>query len=344
MSHPATSNDMYNTALPPTSRIPTLPPSINYIDSFIDPAEETALLAQISRHPWTHLAHRKLQAHPGPLSPAGALLAAPLPPFLQPLADRIAALGVFDVDEQSGGEQAEWGVAEQEGVEPSERAEADLKGAAAGTAQAEGDTIAARRRAERHPTGAPNHVLINAYAPGQGIHAHEDGPAYAAIVATVSLGGSVVLDVVPRPAVAAAPPKTVSLPHPPRDSTPTSGSPAASAASPSVFSSPTTTTTTQQGPATPQRILQPPRSLLVTRGAAYTSLLHGIAGVHADADLGEATLANWTLLSGEQREAVRRAGGVLARGPGERVSLTFRRVLKVRRVGGGVLKNLGARR
>ncbi|KAI9844195.1 MAG: hypothetical protein M1838_002298 [Thelocarpon superellum] len=44
------------------------------------------------------------------------------------------------------------------------------------------------------PHGAPNHVLINEYQPGQGIMPHEDGAAYFPLVATVSLGGPLVLD------------------------------------------------------------------------------------------------------------------------------------------------------
>lgn len=42
---------------------------------------------------------------------------------------------------------------------------------------------------------APNHVLVNEYLPGQGIMPHEDGPAYHPVTATISLGGSLVLDV-----------------------------------------------------------------------------------------------------------------------------------------------------
>lgn len=41
----------------------------------------------------------------------------------------------------------------------------------------------------------PNHCLINEYLPGQGIHCHEDGDAYYPVVATVSLGSHIVLDV-----------------------------------------------------------------------------------------------------------------------------------------------------
>lgn len=45
------------------------------------------------------------------------------------------------------------------------------------------------------PHGAPNHVLINEYRPGEGIMAHEDGGAYYPTVATVSLGAPIVLDI-----------------------------------------------------------------------------------------------------------------------------------------------------
>ncbi|KAL9039118.1 MAG: hypothetical protein Q9180_002723, partial [Flavoplaca navasiana] len=50
------------------------------------------------------------------------------------------------------------------------------------------------------PHGAPNHCLINEYMPGQGIHPHEDGMAYHPVVATVSLGAPIVLDVYRKPA------------------------------------------------------------------------------------------------------------------------------------------------
>ena len=40
----------------------------------------------------------------------------------------------------------------------------------------------------------PNHVLINDYAAGQGIDAHEDGPAYEACAAILSLQSALVMD------------------------------------------------------------------------------------------------------------------------------------------------------
>ncbi|KAJ2951342.1 hypothetical protein O0L34_g5744 [Tuta absoluta] len=39
----------------------------------------------------------------------------------------------------------------------------------------------------------PNHVLVNEYHPGQGIMAHEDGPLFHPVIATLSLGSHIVL-------------------------------------------------------------------------------------------------------------------------------------------------------
>lgn len=44
------------------------------------------------------------------------------------------------------------------------------------------------------PEQRPNHVLINEYLSGQGINPHSDGPAFTPLIATISLGGSVLLD------------------------------------------------------------------------------------------------------------------------------------------------------
>ncbi|SCZ94701.1 BZ3500_MvSof-1268-A1-R1_Chr12-3g04055 [Microbotryum saponariae] len=43
-----------------------------------------------------------------------------------------------------------------------------------------------------------NHCLVNEYLPGQGILAHTDGPAYAPIVTTLSLGSHTILQFTPR--------------------------------------------------------------------------------------------------------------------------------------------------
>jgi len=44
------------------------------------------------------------------------------------------------------------------------------------------------------PHGAPNHVLVNEYLPGQGIMPHKDGEAYHPVVCTVSLGAPLCLE------------------------------------------------------------------------------------------------------------------------------------------------------
>jgi alkylated DNA repair protein alkB family protein 6 len=43
-----------------------------------------------------------------------------------------------------------------------------------------------------------NHILVNNYKPGEGIMAHEDGPAYYPITATVSLGSHTVIDIIEK--------------------------------------------------------------------------------------------------------------------------------------------------
>ncbi|TFK36054.1 hypothetical protein BDQ12DRAFT_634403 [Crucibulum laeve] len=41
---------------------------------------------------------------------------------------------------------------------------------------------------QNSPHGAPNHIILNEYLPGQGIMPHQDGPRYHPVVATISLG------------------------------------------------------------------------------------------------------------------------------------------------------------
>ncbi|KAL1889816.1 hypothetical protein Sste5346_008674 [Sporothrix stenoceras] len=75
------------------------------------------------------------------------------------------------------------------------------------------------------------------------------------------------------------------------------------------------------------RILQEPRSLLVTTNTLYTDYLHGIADIEKDVDLSESTVANWDLLRSKEPFA----SGQNARET--RVSLTYRDVLKVSKLG-----------
>ncbi len=75
------------------------------------------------------------------------------------------------------------------------------------------------------------------------------------------------------------------------------------------------------------RILQEPRSLLITSAEMYTDFLHGIDEVKVDEGLGGEEIANWDLLGNNEPFAKGK------RERGTRVSLTFRDVLKVRKLG-----------
>lgn len=76
------------------------------------------------------------------------------------------------------------------------------------------------------------------------------------------------------------------------------------------------------------RVLQEPRSLLITTDTLYTDYLHGIADVDEDLNLSEENIVNWPLL----RSPEAFAGGRNSRGT--RTSLTYRDVLKVTKLGG----------
>lgn len=151
---------------------------------------------------------------------------------------------------------------------------------------------------------------------------HEDGPAYERVVATVSLGGSLCLDLYEK--------KIES-----------NGASREQRASEEVNGHSEHTAEEHEDvkrdadgrPIPSFRILQEPGSLLVTRGEAYDCLLHGISAIVRDVDLRKQTVANWDLLG--DRSVFKDAGGVNERTT--RVSLTYRDVLKVSKVGLGVL-------
>ncbi|KAB8297209.1 hypothetical protein EYC80_002583 [Monilinia laxa] len=75
------------------------------------------------------------------------------------------------------------------------------------------------------------------------------------------------------------------------------------------------------------RILQEPRSLLITTDELYTKYYHGISEIEADVNLNSSTVANWELLRSEDGIV----DGRYERH--ERLSLTYRDVLKVSKLG-----------
>jgi len=98
---------------------------------------------------------------------------------------------------------------------------------------------------------------VNEYAPGQGIMSHEDGGSYFPCTATISLGGSIVLNIATK-------------------SDHVNGG--------------------DDGEGKKWRVLQEQGSLLITAEDAYRDLLHGIEEREVDEDLNENTVVNWSLL------------------------------------------------
>ncbi|EMD85276.1 hypothetical protein COCC4DRAFT_207950 [Bipolaris maydis ATCC 48331] len=172
------------------------------------------------------------------------------------------------------------------------------------------------------PHQQPNHVLVNEYKPGQGIMPHEDGDAYAPVVATVSLGAPLCLDILAKPSSASADDDDVNTSNDAQQSHDEAKK--APAPTPSVTALPT-------------RIFQEPRSLLVTTGSAYRHVMHGIAERETDEGLDGASVANWDLLG--DKAVLEDMGGTSSRGV--RVSLTYRDVLKVSAAASKVLGGLG---
>lgn len=75
------------------------------------------------------------------------------------------------------------------------------------------------------------------------------------------------------------------------------------------------------------KILQEPRSLLITTQELYTDYLHGIADIDEDIGLSEKTVANWGLLRSPENFPTGRNARQT------RTSLTYRDVLKVSKLG-----------
>lgn len=128
---------------------------------------------------------------------------------------------------------------------------------------------------------------------------HEDGSAYHPIVATVSLAAPIILDIYDKR------PNDLPAPELP----------------------PVEKEAVRNQIAPRFRILQERRSLLVTTGTLYSDFLHGIAERTSDEDLGPDTICNWGNLGDSQ---------LFGTGKYERqtrISLTYRDVLKVSKLG-----------
>ncbi|KAI0830326.1 hypothetical protein BC628DRAFT_998536 [Trametes gibbosa] len=183
--------------------------------------------------------------------------------------------------------------------------------------------------------GQPNHILMNEYAPGQGImmiQPHEDGPAYHPVVATLSLSSHTVFHY---------------YKYKSDDQDSDRDAPAQSEQSAG--------TTTAIGPmlaAGAGRPIDPrpvlslllePRSLVITTSSLYAAHLHGIEELLEDKFVEDGRpphvrIANYDMLRGKtERDAVA-SGGILERGM--RYSLTCRDVEKVAASGGALFKKL----
>ncbi|GAA6015511.1 hypothetical protein JCM10207_008619 [Rhodosporidiobolus poonsookiae] len=190
---------------------------------------------------WKELNGRRSMYWGGTLLASGALVPAPLPPFMDgsypDVMGRIAETGVYD----------EWTGGKGKGKER-----------------------------------GPNHCLVNEYLPGQGILPHTDGPAYLPCTTTLSLGSHTVLCLRSKPAHLSTPisssspsPATATSsdagPDPPADATP--------APSPSEVEK--------------LDLFLPPRSLLVLSSTLYTDWLHGIQPLKADSSEALRGCRNW---------------------------------------------------
>ncbi|KAI9747229.1 MAG: hypothetical protein M1835_002175 [Candelina submexicana] len=163
------------------------------------------------------------------------------------------------------------------------------------------------------PHKAPNHVLVNEYTPGQGIMPHEDGDAYYPLVATVSLGSAIVLDFYSKDGEGQRRRGEEEEEE------------------------------EEEGGGPRYRVLQERCSLLVMGGEMYRDYLHGIGELSVDEELrplvseGDGGVVNWELVG--EKEGFEK--GWCERGT--RVSLTYRDVRKVARVG-NVMNFMGGKR
>lgn len=151
---------------------PSLPRSCYLIPDFLSSDESSQLLSLIDSSPacmWHQLKRRRLQmwgGFPTPTASGEAFRPDPLPQWQERLIDRMCAT----VDAM----------------------DSTLAATAAPPAAAAAPSVASP--SPFFPASLrPNHVLLNQYESGQGIMAHQDGPAYESRVAILSLGSHTVM-------------------------------------------------------------------------------------------------------------------------------------------------------
>lgn len=193
----------------------------------------------------------------------------------------------------------------------------------------------------------PNQVLINEYLPGQGISPHEDGPAYQPAVATLSLGSGSCLDIYQYLSFEnPSPPLTAS--SRPDGNTRTMGDFPANSGK-AIATVPLS------------HVFLEPRSLFIMTNSLYQTHLHGIKPQTSDliqgvpltpsepdsserddsttsqeieGEVREAVkIANQGLLGDEVRREALSRGEVWHHPREKRVSMTFRRIEKISKLG-----------
>jgi hypothetical protein len=192
----------------------------------VTPDEERAIISLMEAAPrarWTVLSARSLQVWGGAVTPAG-LQHEPLPRWLSDLADRLEAAGVKlpNLERAGSAEAASALVAAVTGAAAADAEVACTATAAPTSAPAPAPAPAIVPTLTPAPTstltpaptstptpapapapaeetslqprrGVANHVLLNKYAPGQGIMPHTDGPSYAPRAAIISLNAPIML-------------------------------------------------------------------------------------------------------------------------------------------------------
>jgi alkylated DNA repair protein alkB family protein 6 len=248
--------------------------SVWVVPAYVDDETEAALLAAATGPAarWTHVSGRRLQAlgaccvracarvrvrtrgacslrtpaarSGGTVHERAGLLPAPLPKWLLPLLQRLQA----DAGALFAGAQLNHVLVRQHASSPSAQHHAARScDAVARRPRVAAIRVCAPRAAARAAAHAPAPApQVNAYAPGEGILPHQDGPLYHPAVAIVSLGADTVMHFTPHAALLDA---------------------AAAAAQPLPEAA---------------HVRLPRRSLLLFAEEAYAAYLHGIPAQAAD--------------------------------------------------------------